>query len=481
MAKLYGKGTIVELIAGKKYKITFSYGKDPDTGAYRRHVERFLGTKRQAELRVEELRVRYERIDELRKLGLDFEELESYGLDVDTIISMGMSNREVAENLAQRKEERAHSITFGDYIEQYMRARETMGNKRRSTLKKDRSNSKHLLDALKNIPLTEITPERVRALYVSMRDAGVGDTALFESHRLLKRVLKEAVADDIIAKNPVDRVEPPKTPAPERTALETDDMKRMTTIVTTGKPSAYKTAVCLGLSLGARLGEVLGLTWGHVSLDGDRPYAYIVQQHTRYNERTALKTDKDERPIGRVVPLDNTTVEALRSWKVEQRSILNELGIEQGTGTPIVTNAYGDWVGHPKFSKWFREFCVANGFGHWVSDDGKRIVELTIGDDPAPYTDCIIEWHDEHGWNCDETGKRYSRTHKRPKVKKHYRGLVFHELRHSHFTRRLANGMDIPTAQALGGWSKPTMLLNTYSHPVPENVWASAGFMDDLK
>ena len=89
MAKLYGKGTIVELIAGKKYKITFSYGKDPDTGAYRRHVERFLGTKRQAELRVEELRVRYERIDELRKLGLDFEELESYGLDVDIINKHG--------------------------------------------------------------------------------------------------------------------------------------------------------------------------------------------------------------------------------------------------------------------------------------------------------------------------------------------------------------------------------------------------------
>ena len=116
-----------------------------------------------------------------------------------------------------------------------------------------------------------------------------------------------------------------------------------------------------------------------------------------------------------------------------------------------------------------------------MSDDGKRIVELTIGDDPTPYSDCIIEWRDERGWNCNETGKRYSRTHKRPKVKKHYRGLVFHELRHSHFTRRLANGMDIPIAQAHGGWIKPTMLLNTYSHPVPENVWASAGFMDDLK
>jgi integrase len=314
-----------------------------------------------------------------------------------------------------------------------------------------------------------------------MRDEGIGDTALFESHRLLKRVLKNAVADDIITKNPVDRVEPPKTPAPERHALETDDMKRMTAIVTTGKPSAYKTAVCLGLSLGARLGEVLGLTWGHVSLNENRPFAYIVQQHTRYNERTALKTDKDNRPIGRVVPLDATTVQALLAWKVEQCLLLNKLGIEQGTDTPIVTNAYGDWVGHPKFSKWFRDFCVENGFGYWETDEGKRIVELSVGDDTAPYSDCVIEWRDAQGWHCDGSGRRFSRTYKRPKVKRHYRGLVFHELRHSHFTRRLANGMDIPTAQALGGWSKPTMLLNTYTHPVPENVWAAAGFMDDLR
>jgi len=45
---------------------------------------------------------------------------------------------------------------------------------------------------------------------------------------------------------------------------------------------------------------------------------------------------------------------------------------------------------------------------------------------------------------------------------------------------RLASGMDIPTAQALGGWSTPTMLMNVYAHPVSENIWNAAGFMDGL-
>jgi hypothetical protein len=37
--------------------------------------------------------------------------------------------------------------------------------------------------------------------------------------------------------------------------------------------------------------------------------------------------------------------------------------------------------------------------------------------------------------------------------------------------------MDIPTAQALGGWSTPAMLMNVYAHPVSENIWNAAGFM----
>ena len=54
MTGIYGMGTVEELIKGKKYRIQLPCGKDPVTGKYLRVRETFIGTKRQAELRIEE-------------------------------------------------------------------------------------------------------------------------------------------------------------------------------------------------------------------------------------------------------------------------------------------------------------------------------------------------------------------------------------------------------------------------------------------
>lgn len=487
MAKLYGKGTITEIVKGKKYRLALSAGKDPMSGlvyktpskvpdnafaidtdgkpvkpritygkatqeqrsaystwqtpvAYLRHQETFLGTKRQAQLRIEEIR------------------------------------RELENGRAPNTDR----ITFAEWCEQYLSTREDLGKHRIGTLKKDRSHSKHLVKHLGSMRLADITPAVVSAFYISLKKEGTSENAVLECHRLLKRVMKSAFDNDLITKNPMNRVETPKNPKPKRNSLNTEDARRMGAIITTGTLKSNEVCVFLGLSLGARLGEVLGLTWGHIDLDGERPFIHIVQQHKRYGERTALKTDADDNPVGRIVPLDASTAAVLHAWKACQRTLLNGLGIEQGTSTPVITNALGTWTSHSKFEKWWRDFCVRNGFGQWVSEDGKPIIELTIGDDAETHPDCIIEWRDAEGWHCDESGRRFSRTYKRPGIKRHYEGLNYHELRHTHFTMRLASEMDIPTAQALGGWSTPAMLMNVYAHPVSENIWNAAGFMDKL-
>ena len=255
----------------------------------------------------------------------------------------------------------------------------------------------------------------------------------------------------------------------------------MTSLCTSGTPTANKTAVYIAMATGARLGEVLGLTWSHIDLEGIRPHVFIVQQWTEQNDTAPLKTDKDENPVGRIVPIDASTVGILEKWKVEQRKRLNAIGIEQGSDTPVITNKNGKFTNHSRFERWWRDsFCVPNGFGRYLTEDGREIVTLTIGEDASLYSDCFIDWRQPNGWPCDETGRVYSRSNKRPKIKKCYDGLHFHALRHTHFSFRLASGVDIITAQYLGGWSSPAMLMNVYAHPVAENVWESAGFMDNL-
>ena len=441
MAKLYGKGTITELVRGKKYRLALSAGKDPLTGKYRRHQETFIGTKRQAQLRIEEIR----------------RELES-GRRID-----------------------ADKISFAAWIEQYMNQRIESGKYRPKTLGQDRSISKHLLRGFGSAMVVDITPAMVDEFYTSLRKSGVGDTTVKQVHKMLKRVMDYAVRNDVIIRNPVDRVDAPKKPKPNRQSLSIEDANRLSAICASGTPTANKTASYLGLALGARLGEVLGLTWGHVALDGERPFVHIVQQFTAQGEPAPLKTDKDDNPDpGRIVPLDASTVAVLKAWKSEQIKQLNEIGIEQGNETPIITNGVGTYTSHSRFQKWWRSFCVDNSFGRWLANDGHEIITLSVGDDASLHPDCWVQWRDPEGWPCDESGKRYSRSYKRPKIERHYDGLRFHELRHTHFTMRLASGMDIPTAQALGGWSTPDVLLNVYAHPVAENIWNSAGFMDRL-
>lgn len=440
--KLYGKGTIKEIERGKKYHITLSCGKNPVTGKYERYTETFKGTKRQAQLHVEQIR------------------------------------REIESGKAVN----AGKITLADWVEQYLSNRESMGKCRPATLKRDRSLSRHISRHFGGAKVCEVTPHMIEGFYAALRSGGVGDTTVKQCHRLLKAIMRYAVNNDIIIRNPCDRVEAPRKPKPQRNAMTVGEANRIGTLCTSGTPTANRTAVYLALATGARLGEVLGLTWGHAAMFGERPFLHIVQQFTGAGEIAPLKTDKDDNPVGRVVPIDSPTVAALLAWKAEQCKQLNVLGIEQGNDTPIITNAVGGFVNHHNFEHWFQSFCVENGFGKLVTDEGKQLVTLTIGEDRGAYPepDYCIMWRDSGGWPCDEDGKRYSRTYPRPKVRTHYQGLRFHELRHTHFTIRLAAGMDIPTAQALGGWSSPSMLLNVYAHPVAQNIWNSAGFMDRL-
>ena len=444
MAKqLYGRGSIEEIIKGKKYRIQQPAGKDPVTGKYVRIRETFKGTKRQAEMRLEQIR----------------------------------------RELEQGKALNADKITIAEWLERYLSTRESMGKLRPNTLRRDRVLSKHILRGLGVVLVVDLTPAMVNEFYATMRDSGVGDTTVKQCHRLLKTVMKQAVNNDLILRNPVERADTPKNPKPSRQSLSVEDANRLSELCTAGTPTANKTAVYLALATGARLGEVLGLTWGNVMLDGERPFVHFVQQFTEQGELAPLKTDKDDDPNpGRIVPLDASTIAVLMAWKPIQREQLNVLGLEQGTATPIITNQLGKNTNHSRFQRWWRDsFCVPNGFVRYVTEDGREIVTLTIGDDASLYPGCLVEWCKPTGWPCDESGKAYSRSYKRPKVKRCYDGLHFHALRHTHFSLRLASGMDTITAQYLGGWSTPAMLMNVYAHPIAENIWKSAGFMDALK
>lgn len=449
MANLYGKGTIKEIIKGKKYYIRLSIGKDPVTGKYHNHNEVFFGTYRQAELRVEEIRREY----------------------------------------AGGKARNADKITYAELSAEWMDARERRakrGELRPSTLAIDRRISKHLVKALGAVRVVDIKPYAIAQLYRKLEDNGTGATTIHHCHKQLKMILDYAERNEIIARNPCDKMDTndkPKAPKPSRMILSENEARRLMQAALSEEPNAFSMAVLVALGTGMRRGEVLGLTWSLVHLDTERPYLRNIQQYTKEGTVSPRKTDRDGRPVGEIQPLDRTTVELLAAWRLIQAKELSANGFLQTEQTPVCANALGGFYNVDNFERDFRRFCVKHGFGREVDDEGREIVRVDLDKDGHAVSEAPagahVVYYDAKGWPVDEHGQRFTRSHPRPTIKRHYQGLTPHALRHTHFSLMMAKE-DPKTLQYLGGWRSPRMLMEVYAHPVEENIWNSAGFMDRL-
>lgn len=134
-------------------------------------------------------------------------------------------------------------------------------------------------------------------------------------------------------------------------------------------------------------------------------------------------------------------------------AILRANGVTQTEDAFVCGTRTGEACDPDRFSKWFRGFCVQNGFGMYVDDEGR----------PLP-----VYRRNEQGAEVDEDGRPFSRMNKKPRVRKHYAGLKYHELRHTQATLLLANGTPIKTVQGRLGHAKASTTLDIYGHAMPE-------------
>lgn len=207
-----------------------------------------------------------------------------------------------------------------------------------------------------------------------------------------------------------------------------------------------------------RKGEVLGLTWCHVNLEGGE--FYVTQALGKDMVVCDPKTERSKRWI----TLNENTLARLREWKAEQARQLEELdalnpaglaerGLDakgyrhvlQGRDTQVITNEVGGFTNSDTYARWFRGFCVENGFGRYANK--------------SPYR--------------DKGGVlRYRRTG--------YVGLNYHELRHTQATLLISSGADIKTVQGGLGHSSASQTMNIYAHVIHQNDEKAAVAMEGL-
>jgi integrase len=220
----------------------------------------------------------------------------------------GKTRKEVAGKLTRAMADRDAGMTFdagslrvGDYLDRWLDSiRDTL--RRRTWIRHEEIVRLHLKPYLGGIKLDRVNPLQVQSLYRSKLDSGLSPRTVQIIHVTLYKALKQAVKWTLIPRNIAEYVDPPKVPRKEINPLSEEQVKRLLEAAQGDKLEAL---YVLAVHTGMRSGELLGLRWKDVDLEGG-----IVQvRRSVFNGHIeAPKSVKGNRSI----KLTRTSIRALR-------------------------------------------------------------------------------------------------------------------------------------------------------------------------
>jgi len=233
----------------------------------------------------------------------------------------GSTRKEAADKLAraiaQGREPRttsvATSITVREFFAHYDDAvRDTM--KRRS-LETYRDIARlHLLPAFGAKKLKDLTREHVQRMYSQKRDSGLSAARVRRIHGVLSSALNHALRWRLIDHNVCKEVSPPRVPTPVVRPFNAEEAKRFLAVA---RDDRFHALYVLGLTTGARIGELGGLLWS--DLDFDRRVMRVQRALiTGRGGQTfeSPKTPNSRRSIG----LSRLALDALKRHRERQRA-----------------------------------------------------------------------------------------------------------------------------------------------------------------
>ena len=159
------------------------------------------------------------------------------------------------------------------------------------------------------VPLRALSAGHVNALYGELERDGLSIATRRLVHAVLRRGVADAVRWDRLTRNPVTQADPP---APARTRVQSWTASELRRFLAYVEGDRLFAVWRLAATTGMRRGELLGLTWRALDLDGAR--LRVEQQLTPGGVFGPPKSRRSERTVA----LDAVTVDALREHRATQ-------------------------------------------------------------------------------------------------------------------------------------------------------------------
>ncbi len=267
---------------------------------------------------------------------------------------------------------------------------------------------RYVREPLGNIKLSDLKPIQIQKLYQSMSERGLSPRVVRYTHAVLSSALKQAVAWDMLHRNPASVVKLPRQDRQEMHAMSAEQAGQFLSAVRNDRLYAL---YMVALTTGARPQEYLALKWSDVDLEkGTATIRRALVWSQKKGDSWQFAEPKTSRSR-RTIPLPVSTIKALS----EHRRHQNEERLSIG-------------------SEW---------------QDYGLVFTTSIG---TPITLSSL------------TNKSFKPALKAAKLE----GFRLYDLRHSMATLMLANGENAKVVSERLGHSTIVLTLDTYTHVLPD-------------
>jgi integrase len=168
----------------------------------------------------------------------------------------------------------------------------------------------------------QISQAYATALASGRRDGkgGLSPRTVLHIHRVLKQALAQAVRWQILIRNPVDAVDPPKVGWHR---MSTYDMPQTAALLDVVRGTRMFIPVMLAVLCGLRRGEIAALRWRSVDLVNAQ--LAVIESAEQMNGSVRLKETKSGR--ARTVAISASVIEELNNHRLQQAQNMLRLGV----------------------------------------------------------------------------------------------------------------------------------------------------------
>ncbi len=233
----------------------------------------------------------------------------------------GRTRAEVAKKLARALSQREDGLVFdagnlklGEYLERWLKD-SVQGNVRsRTHANYQLQVRRHIVPALGSIKLKALSPAHVQGLYRQKLDSGLSPASVRYIHAVLHRALKQALRWGLIPRNVSEAVDLPKLVNAEVDALLPKEARAF---LEAARGDRFEALYVVAVTTGMRRGELLGLRWSDVTLDGTAMLR-VARQLQRMRDGSGLQFVPPKSGKGRTIRLPLRTVEGLKAHRARQ-------------------------------------------------------------------------------------------------------------------------------------------------------------------